>query len=256
MEDEVQKQKFITIAKWGITIVAIAVIAPVAWLAVSGMVGLALAGGIGLIGINAAPVIALKLANAKYRVMDAERVEHLEKVQAAAAENPIETIQLSYNGRVQDAAKFADSITEFRTEIKNYEGTVKEFEAEYPDDAAAGREQLLFMRENLKDREARYASVQAELANLASTIKKMRALWKLAMATQKMNKLAGMNTGDEFARIKNEAAVDSVMSNVNKAFAQMETATMVNRKVTKPAITNNPSPLLIVDAEVIQKVSA
>jgi hypothetical protein len=98
--------------------------------------------------------------------------------------------------------------------------------------------------------------VQAELANLAATIRKMRALWKLAMATQKMNKLAGMNTGDEFARIKNEAAVDSVMSNVNKAFAQMETATMVNRKVAKPALTNTPSQVLELESTVVtQKVS-
>jgi hypothetical protein len=72
-----------------------------------------------------------------------------------------------------------------------------------------------------------------------------------------MNKLAGMNTGDEFARIKNEAAVDSVMSNLNKAFAQMETATMVNRKpAAQQAIANDPSPVLIVDATVTQKVSA
>ena len=234
-----------------------AVAAPVAWLAVTGIAGMLAALGVAAVGYNLAPVVALKLANYKYRALDAERVEHLEKVQAAAAENPIETIQLSYNGRVNDAAKFADSITEFRTEIKNYEGTVKEFEAEYPDDAKAGREQLAFMRENLKERENRYAAVQAELANLAATIKKMRALWKLALATQRMNKLAGMNTGDEFARIKNEAAVDSVMSNLNKAFAQMETATMVNRKPAAPqAITNDPSPTLIVDATVTQKVSA
>ena len=72
-----------------------------------------------------------------------------------------------------------------------------------------------------------------------------------------MNKLAGMNTGDEFARIKNEAAVDSVMSNLNKAFAQMETATMVNRKPVQSALTNVPSQVIDVETTLVaQKVTA
>jgi len=255
MNEDVKVKKYTNLVKYGVICVFAAILAPVAWLAITGIAGMLIAFGLILVGTTLGPVVGLKAANFKYRAMDAERVSHLEKVVEAAAENPIETVQLSYNQRVQDAGKFADSITEFRTEIKNYEGTVKEFEAEYPDDAQAGKEQLIFMRENLKDREAKYADVQLELANLAASIKKMRALWKLALATQRMNKLAGMNTGDEFARIKNEAAVDSVMSNLNKAFAQMETATMVNRKVVQPQkLTNDPSPVLTID-NVTQKVT-
>lgn len=256
-ETELKKQNMIKLVKWGVIGVSCAIIAPAAWMAVTGIAGMMVAGGLAIVGMNVAPVLALKAANMKYRAIDAERVSHLNKVQTAAAENPIETVQLSYDGRIKDAAKFADSITDFRTEIKNYEGTVKEIEADYPEDAQVGRDQLQFMRENLKERELRYADVQQELANTAAAIKKMRALWKLALATQRMNKLAGMNTGDEFARIKNEAAVDSVMSNLNKAFAQMETATMVNRKVPTPSqvkLENNPSNNgLVIDVVAKQK---
>ena len=95
--------------------------------------------------------------------------------------------------------------------------------------------------------------ISEELVKFDNTIKRMNAMWKMALATQKMNKLAGMNTGDEFARIKTEAAVDSVMSGVNKAFAEMETEMMVNKKA--PALTNDPSPALVVDATVTQKVN-
>ena len=85
MEDNnVDKQKYITIAKYGIMVVAVALLAPVAWMAVSGMMGLALAASIGLVGINAAPVLAQKLANAKYRALDADTVEHIAKVSEAA----------------------------------------------------------------------------------------------------------------------------------------------------------------------------
>jgi predicted RNase H-like nuclease (RuvC/YqgF family) len=253
-EVEMKKEQLAKMVKFGLIGLFCAVAAPVAWLAVTGIAGMLVAVGVGIVGWNLAPVLALKAANLKYRALDAEKVSHIVKVQEAAAENPIETIQLQYEGKVKNAQQFAESITVFRTEIKNYEGTVKEFEAEYPEDAQAGREQLAFMRENLKTREDRYAAVQGELEKLAATIRKMRALWKLALATQKMNKLAGMNTGDEFARIKTEAAVDSVMSNVNKAFAEMETAVMVNRKPAQAALMNNPQPVLTID-NVTQKVT-
>lgn len=59
-----------------------------------------------------------------------------------------------------------------------------------------------------------------------------------------------MNTGDEFARIKTEAAVDSVMSSVNKAFAEMETEVMVNKKTSVVTITHNPSPTLQLPTQV------
>lgn len=239
VNDDKEKQRLAKTVKFVLIGLFCAIAAPLAWLAVTGLAGMLAFMGIFAAGAALSPVIALRLANFKYRALDAERVSHVVKVCAAASENPIETIQLSYNGRVKDAAKFAISITEFRTEIKNYEGTVKEFEFEYPDEAITGHAQLTFMRTNLKDREDRYGVVQLELANLAALIRKMQALWKLAMATQRMNQLSGMNTEDEFAHIKNDAAVDSVMSNLNKAFAQMETASMVSRYTPQPIVRYN-----------------
>ena len=237
--DDKEKQQLAKTVKFALIGLFCAIAAPLAWLAVTGLAGMLAFMGIFAVGAALSPIISLKLANLKYRALDAEQVSHVVKVCAAASDNPIETIQLSYNGRVKDAAKFAISITEFRTEIKNYEGTIKEFEFAYPDEAVAGHAQLTFMRANLKEREERYGDVQMELANLAALIRKMQALWKLAMATQRMNQLSGMNTSDEFAHIKNDAAVDSVMSNLNKAFAQMETATMVNRHSIQPTVRYN-----------------
>lgn len=241
---EQKKAQMTKYAKWGIIGVFAAVLAPVAWLAVTGIAGIMVALGMVALGQAVAPVLALKLTNAKYRALDAEKVSHIEKVVEAASENPIETVQLQYDQKIANLNKFANGITEFRTEIKNYEGTVKEVIREYPEEAEAAEKQLNFMRAGLKSREEKYEAVKIELDKLAATIRKMQSMWKLAMATQRMNKLAGMNTGDEFARIKTEAAVDSVMSNVNKAFAEMETEVMVNKKTASPAITNNPQPTL------------
>lgn len=241
-EMEIKKQQLAKMVKFGLIGLFCAVAAPVAWLAVTGIAGMLAAVGVAAVGYNLAPVVALKLANAKYRALDAEKVSHLTKVQSAAAENPIQTLQLEYDARVKSTDRFKQGITEFRTEIKNYQDQVKQFETEYPEDAKSFKDQLAAMMANLKAREEKYKAVQEELVKFDNTIKRMNAMWKMALATQKMNKLAGMNTGDEFARIKTEAAVDSVMSGVNKAFAEMETEMMVNKKA--PALTNNASPVL------------
>lgn len=256
MENEVQKQKFITIAKWGITLLAVAILAPVAWLAVSGMVGIALAAGIGLIGINAAPVIALKLANAKYRALDAERVEHIEKVSTAAAVNPIETLIQQSMEKRQASDAFKQAITIFRTEVKNFADQIAGFAKDYPDDVARFQTQQDAMGKLLKFREDRYKQLQVELDNFDAAIKRAQAMWKMSQAAQKMNKLAGIELGDPFEKIKADSAINSVMTSMNKAFAEMETALMDNKEVQQAQrIENSPSPVLTVDATVTQKVS-
>ena len=254
-ENEIKKAQLAKMVKFGLVGLFCVVAAPVAWMAVTGIAGMLAALGVAAVGYNLAPVVALKLANAKYRALDSERVSHIIKVQDAAAENPIETLQLEYDSRVKSTDRFAQGITDFRTEIKNYADQVKQFETEYPDDAQNFRDQLLAMKSNLAAREEKYKTVQAELVKFDNTIKRMRAMWKMAIATQKMNRLAGMNTGDEFARIKTEAAVDSVMSGVNKAFAEMETELMVNKKTAAApaALENRPSETVFVEAVISQK---
>jgi len=258
MENEDQKQKFITIAKWGITIIAVAIMAPVAWMAVTGMVGIALAAGIGLVGINAAPVIELKLANAKYRALDAERVEHIDKVSTAAATNPIETLIQQSMEKRQASDQFKQAITVFRTEVKNFSDQIATFAKEYPDDVARFQTQQDAMNKLLKFREDRYKQLQVELDNFDAAIKRAQAMWKMSQAAQKMNKLAGMELGDPFEKIKADSAINSVMTSMNKAFAEMETALMDNKEVQQAQrIENSPSPVLTIDTTVVtQKVNA
>ncbi|MBC8831687.1 hypothetical protein IAI13_35805, partial [Escherichia coli] len=71
--------------------------------------------------------------------------------------------------------KFADSITAFRTEVKNFENKTELFEKQYPDDAPRFRSQLDTMKQLLAFREGRYKQVQAELKNFASAIDRAKA---------------------------------------------------------------------------------
>ncbi|MPV56231.1 hypothetical protein CFB46_26980 [Burkholderia sp. HI2761] len=210
----------VKLIKWAIIIAGVAIAAPAALFILKGMIALITAGVIGLGAIYLAPVVAMKFANQKVKMI-------VEEAQA----NPIETLINQLAEKRQAAQKFADSITAFRTEVKNFEGKTELFEKQYPDDAPRFRSQLDTMKQLLAFREGRYKQVQAELKNFASAIDRAKAMWDMSQAAQQMNKLAGRQAADTFEQIKTDVAVDSVMRSVNKAFSEMETSLMDNPEV-------------------------
>lgn len=253
-----KKQQMTKFVKFGLIGLFCAVLAPVAWMAVTGIAGMMIAAGLIAVGTSVAPVIALKLANAKYRALDAERVGHIEKVSDAAAANPIETLIQQSMEKRQASDAFRNAITMFRTEVKNFADQIAGFAKEYPDDVARFQTQLGAMNKLLTFREDRYKQLQNELDNFDSAIKRAQAMWKMSQAAQKMNKLAGVELGDPFEKIKADSAINSVMTSMNKAFAEMETALLDNKEVQQAQqIENSPSPVLTMNTTpVTQKVLA
>jgi len=244
------------VIKWGIVLAVAAVIAPAAYMAITGIVGLAIAAGLVIVGVNVAPVLAIKAANLKHRAIDAERVENIEKVTGAAAENPIETLMQQSMEKRRASDQFKNSITMFKTEVKNFDDQIANFAKEYPDDVARFQTQQDAMVKLLTFRESRYKQLQLELDNFDQAIKRAQAMWKMSQAAQKMNKLAGVELGDPFEKIKSDSAINSVMSSMNKAFAEMETALLDNKEVQAATllVENTPQPSLIVNSNVQQKV--
>lgn len=207
--------KLATGLKWGLGLGAAVLVAPVVFLAVKGIVGLAAAAVVGLVLINGAPVLAMTLANWK-----------LKGIKYAATSNPVETLQNAY--REQDAAldRFRQSITDFRAEVANFSTQVDGFAAQFPQDASKFSAQLEAMNRLLKVRESRYQTARGELQKFAGEIKRAEAIWKMGQAAQRLNKAAGFSDDDFLARIKTETALDSVQSSMNKAFAELETSLM------------------------------
>lgn len=209
-----------TVIKWAIIAAGVAVAAPAALLVLKGLVALITAAVVGLGAIYLAPVVAMKFANQKVKMIVQE-----------ARTNPIETLINQLAGKRQDAQRFADSITDFRTEVNNFEAKTLSFAKQYPDDAPRFQSQLDTMKQLLAFRESRYKQVQDELSKFAHAIDRAKAMWEMSQAAQQMNKIAGRQVTDTFEQIKTDAAVDSVMCSVNKAFSEMETSLLDNPEV-------------------------
>lgn len=234
-EIELKRQKMATWAKWSLGLLGAVVISPVIFLAVKGLVGLAIAGIVGLTIISFAPVLSMKFANWKIKGIKSE-----------AATNPIETLQVQLIEKKEALLRFLNSINSFAAEVKGFEDKVEQFKREHPSEAAQFDEQLKAMIELLENRKLKYRRAREQVNFFEASIDRARAKWEMAQAAIRMNKLAGMQTGDEYEKIKVETAIDSVQTAMNTAFAELETALLSEEHPPMlPNQTTAPGVLII-----------
>lgn len=239
---EIKKQRLTTALKWGAGLAAAAVIAPFIFLAVKGLIGLGIALAIGLVLIHFAPLASRWLAT-----------KALEGFKGVARQNPVETRQVISMKRQQELAARAEAIRDFGAEVLNVDGHVKELERAGDAEGAAELAHTAFkLRQVLEVRKIAYQrAVEAQQAYDEVT-KKVARRWKAAQAALKAQKLAGPSADKELDRIMSEEALDSVETAMNKVFADLDHAMLTESL----SITNNPSPVLDVQARVVQKVAA
>ena len=200
------------------------IVAPIIFLTIQGIIGLAIAGAVGFSLVSFAPWFALKIANAKYRAIEAEKVSHLKKVQDAAAENPIETMR---NLLMQKHAAFL----EFKKNVEiavaardTFAGKVEKFQSKYPARAAEFQSQLERMVDLVTRKKRALTDAQKSLEDGAMKMEEMQAYWEMSKDAIALNQAAGMDTGDAFEKLKADTACDAVVESMHRAFAQLEVA--------------------------------
>ena len=196
------------------------IVAPFIFLAIQGAIGLIIAAVIALIAINLAPWFGDLLANWRLKLIKAE-----------AARNPVETLQNDYMAKQDALKKFANAITTFATEIKNFTDKMNSFKQQWGEtEAKTFAEQREKMNQLLTLRRRKYAEAEKALQTYSLEIKKAESIWEMGKAANRMNKAAGMTDDDFLARIKKDTAMDAVTSSMNRAFAELETSLMEEGK--------------------------
>jgi hypothetical protein len=200
----------------GVKILAAGVVcflaAPFVYIAIGGLIGLLIFGGIVTATSFIAPVVARKAANWRLGLIKAE-----------AAKNPIETLQNDYAKQAQQLDAFGDRLTTFNAEIQNFQTKLGTFRKKYSaEEAKVFDEQLAKMKKLLELRTKNFQSAVQELSRYALEIQKADAIWKMGQAAAAMTKAAGMTEDDFFDKISRETALDSVQTNLNKSFAELD----------------------------------
>jgi len=143
--------------KWAVGLGVAALLAPVIWMMVYAMVGLAALGAItvvlgvtGLAVINYAPVVATKMANHKIELLKRE-----------ARTKPIETLQRQYQEKMQALDAFKEKIQRFATKVKLYDQQMVAFKQNFPAEAPQFEETSQKMNALLKARQVKWQEVVA-----------------------------------------------------------------------------------------------
>lgn len=223
-EIEQKKNRFgmwVKVAALGVTGL---LVAPVIVAAIGGLIGLAVAGVICFTLIQLAPWFALKVANYKYRLIDAEKVSHIKHVVAAAEENPIETLTALLIAKKAAFEIFKKSVEQATTARSNFTDKVKKFKDLYPARAPEFEAQLARMTLLVEKKKKALSEAKQSLSDGDLKLEEMKAYYEMSRDAIEANRAAGMDTGDAFEKLKADTACDAVFSQMNSAFAQLEVA--------------------------------
>lgn len=218
-------KKWLTIG--GIGLVGL-IVSPIIFLTIQGLIGLAIAGIVGFTIVSFTPVIAAMISNAKYRILDAEKVNHIKKVETAAHENPIETLTALLMAKKVAFEQFKLSVTQAATARDNFKGKVQKFSQDYPARAPEFQAQLVRMSDLVERKKTALLDAQRSLKDGDSKLEEMKAYWEMSKDAIAANRAAGMDTGDVFEKFKADTACDSVFESMNKAFSELEIASALN----------------------------
>ncbi len=236
-------------------------VAPFVLLSIGGLIGLGVASAIGFTLVTLAPVFALKIANLKYRLTDAEKVAHIQKVTNAAATNPIETMIALLAAKQRAFKEFEANVITATAARDTFKGKVEKFTAKYPARAPEFKAQLARMVDLVNKKKNALKVAQASLEDGALKLEEMQAYWEMSKDAIELNKAAGMDTGDAFEKLKADTACDAVFESMNLAFAQLEVAAALevdsDDKPAQPAVQLSHSDAVVIEATVreTQKVS-
>lgn len=217
MNDIEQKRKRIeTAAKVvGVGVVGF-VLSPFVFVAIKGIIGMAIAAVLGYVAICFVPVIASKIANWRLKALKAE-----------ASKNPIETLQNDYGNRQRALQDFRERIRTSAAAINSFESKLDEFKRTRPERAAKYEEEVGKMKQVLASRAAKYQRARASLEDYYKRIEAASDEWDMAQATIAMTKAVGTIDGEEFLqKIMVSSAMDSVQRAISESFSDLETSLM------------------------------
>lgn len=256
-----KRDKFKTWATVGAMGLIGLVVAPFILMSIGGLIGLAVAAGVGFTLVTLAPWFALKVANWKYRLVDAEKVDHIKKVTSAAEQNPIETLTALLIAKKQAYNVFKASVTQAVTARSNFKDKVAKFKEKYPARAAEFEAQLARMTDLVERKKKALAEAQTSLEDGDNKLEEMKAYYEMSKDAIEANRAAGMDTGDAFEKLKADTACDAVFESMNMAFAQLEVAASLDVEAddkpeqTVAQLSHSQPVVLDVQVRETQKVS-
>lgn len=207
---ELRRARYEKYFKWAVGLLGCALIAPIAFLAVKGLIGLIVALIIGLSAMKFAPVFALKLSNQVLRSLKSE-----------AEKNPIETMQGIYLKGIQAIGEGDKKIVNFEARLEDFKSKMVLFKKKYPEEADRYQEVADKMTLVLEGKKRGQRAAKLEAQNYKHNIEKANAIWQMSLDANGLTELSGDLKDKATQEILKAVAFDSVTHSFNAAVAQL-----------------------------------
>lgn len=215
IDPELKRQQVQKLVKWGVIGLGAAITAPLAYMMLEGLVMWGALIGTMLVISTFAPAIGDWLADKK-----------VQAIIAIAEANPIETMENLYADKADELNKQDAAVREFDAQFRNVSGMVDNLSKTDPTEAASYVEMRDKMAEGLTELKAERSAANAALQEFHKQIDKAKRIWAVACAMN--TALASANAANArsavFADIKKQVAFDTVNTNLNRAFANLDSA--------------------------------
>jgi hypothetical protein len=234
-----------TLAKWGLGLLGVVLLAPLSFALAYAIFGaallglaLAFAGVVGLTVLAGVPWLVTKLAN-----------KRIEWVLAEARRSPIPTLWEGHRQDAEDLRAMGEAITEYATEIGNAQDKARKLAKDLlPEDLASFNKDVQAMQVDLELQEQDYREAVLAHEKQEAEIKRASAIWDLNMAVANANaKNLNSRAEDTLAKIKRETALDSVSASMNRSKAQLRQRIQQRSAIhgaATAALANNPSQVI------------
>lgn len=234
-----KSKKATTILSWVIGFAVCLFVAPFILAAIGGLIGLIVAGAIGLAAIRLAPWFSMKLSNTVMKLIMKE-----------AYENPIPTLKNEFLARTEDLRQQRDEAEKFNESVYSYEGQLAEMRRTHPEDVEMFQQHLDAMKE-LRDEEFEaLAEAHMALQKFEKEIGRAEIIWKMTQAANNLSsKAARLSQKDAIRKISTDTALNSVRDSMSASFSKLDSIRRMKKQKEDNGgffqkITNQPADVI------------
>lgn len=201
-----------SVLKYGALIGVGWVIFPVIFMGIGGLIGLIIAAAIYMLAVALAPVVSLKIANfATKRLIKEIR------------ENPVPSRMKVSNEMAEKLSAGEKELNEFNRSVGEYARSVEGLVSRYPAEATKFQTHLASMKKLLDLRYVGFVRAQKKKEEYDRATEKVRAIWEVTQASDKMNKAAGrMAEDDALTQIINDESIRAADEGMARSFADLD----------------------------------
>lgn len=217
----ITQENFKKYTKLGLIGLTALVVAPVIFMVIQGIVGLAIAGVVGGLVIALAPAASQFFTTLKFKAL-----------KGVISHAPVEALQQRALERREDLNNQREILRKQTAALEEFRGKALQFMNQYPEEAASWQEKLTGYEQLFSMRMEMWKAAKASTEKFEIKVDKAEDIYQMAVAMQELDASFGKKY-DFMADFKEQTAFDAIDKENSLAMADLKMALLDDDFVTK-----------------------